>query len=371
MAIGVLAISLAFAACGSDSSSDSAPAAAGDGSTGAGIDTAALKSKLKPFLEPPAKIEIDEPLKERPVGKTMAYLQCSALPCKQIGEGLKEATAALGMRFRAIEAGATPETFQGAAQQAVEYDPDVIVMSSIDASLIEKQLQEMHRKDILVVDAATSEPPAGAFDQFWLSPKETAAAGDALARYAILNGRGEAKVLYVNQSVFTFGPILAKSIKQVLTNECPSCSYSDIDTLPDEVGTKIPAKVVSELQTDSSINWVVLAYGAMSVGVQEAINAAGLTDRVKILTQGASKTNYQGVKSGSEAGVLDLNFGYWSYYVADSAARALVGQTAPDFRDKTFSYFVEKADLTFDINKEVFNPVPGYQEQFKALWGVN
>jgi ribose transport system substrate-binding protein len=356
---------------GGGGSSGGSTEASGSGE-GASIDTAAIEAKLKPFLNPPAKIPLlTEPLKERPTGKTIEYLECSATPCKIIGEGLKKAAAVMGMSFKSIQAGATPESFQAAAQQAVEDKPNVVMMSAIDSSIIKKQLEEMQSEGIVVAAWATTTPPKGLVNVFLLQPTPWYNAGAALARYAILHSNGEANVLYINQSVFTFAPVFGEGFQKTIEAECPGCSFKETDTLPEEDGTQIPTKVVSELQADPSINWVLFAYGAMNVGVPQAIQAAELSEQAQLMSQEDQSNNYEYLKAGEETvnNSLDLEL-QPAFYAIDGVARVLDGQKLPDYSKLNTHWLIEKDDITFDPKTEHYVPIEGFQEQFEELWGV-
>ena len=37
---------------------------------------------------------------------------------------------------------------------------------------------------------------------------------------------------------------------------------------------------------------------------------------------------------------------------------------------RPLSYIITGKDITFDPNKEAYNPIPGFQQQFRKLWGV-
>ena len=204
--------------CG-DSSDDTATSAA-ESSKSTNPEVARAEAKLKPFLTPPKTIAVSEPLKKRPVGAEIAFLECGAPPCKIISNGLKRAAADLGARLKIIPAGGTPESFQAAAQRAVNEQPDAVFNAAIDAALIKPQLAAMKTKGILRVAWATAAPPPDAFDLYFLSPTSTSKLGETLANYAIAESDADAHVLFVNQSVFSFGKPMSEGVKNTLAQGC-------------------------------------------------------------------------------------------------------------------------------------------------------
>lgn len=364
-----LAVALLAAGCGgsgSSSESTSSSETGTKGGDGTSFDAAALESKLKPYLTLPKSIPVTEPLNERPTGQLVEYLECSADPCKQGAKSTAKAAAVMGMRFKSIPAGATPESFQSGAQQVVDDKPAIVIMAGVDASLIEKQLAAMKQEGIVTVNQATADPPSD-FDVFLLDKVAYKNIGSAMARYTILHSEGKANVLFVDQSIFTFTESLGEGLKETFANECPECSYKEVDSLPEEVGTKIPEKVVSEIQRDSSIDWAIFAYGAMDLGVPEAIRAAGLPE-VKLLSQAMAANNYENLKSGVEPAGFAASEEEGIYFELDQAARVLAGQKTLNRSSVGEAWAISGEDVTFDPNTEEFQQVPNFKQEYEALW---
>ncbi|MEV4450398.1 sugar ABC transporter substrate-binding protein [Streptomyces mirabilis] len=365
---GALATALALAAltagCGG-SSTDSAQASGGNRSAEMGK----ADSLLMPFLVRPKTIALTEPLKKLPTGKVLTFLECSADPCKSLGRSMGEAAQALGMRYEPIQAGATPESFQAAAQQAVDERPAAVLMAGLDSSLIKPQLVQMKAKGIVTVDFSTADKPS-TFDAFFLSRKAWYDVGAAEAAYAIKKSGGKAHVLFVNMSLFTLSRGMKAGLQETVKNDCAACSFKTIDTLQSDVGTQIPTKVVSALQQEPSINWVVFMAGYQSLGVPEALKAAGLSDGVKIVVQAPSANNYADLKSNVQTAAADVDLSLNAYYAVDAAARLVTGQKAPDLSNLQMHYLITGEDVTFDPKSEFFHPIPDYKEQFHKIWGL-
>ena len=376
LTVGAVALIVgALAGCGGGSDSSSTSAGADETTTEASTTaddsgSSSTEAKLAPYLQFEKTIQVPGPLKKLPENADVLFLECSALPCKQEGEGLKRGAELLKLNYKALSSGATPESFQSAAEQAVREKPDAVLLPALQPSIIKTQLQELNEEGVVVALWATEQPPAGSAEVFLLSPKYWENDGAAMARYVQVNGGTDANVLFVNQSVFSFGNYMGKGISQTLKAECPGCSFSEIDTLPEEVGTKIPTAVISELQKNPSIDWVIFAYGAMDLGFPEALKAAGLEGQVNFISQSPSKNNFENLKSGSEVANLASNETFFVYYVLDSVARALNGEPVPDREDMQTGWFITGKDVTFDPATEYWEPVPNFAAQFEETWGV-
>jgi ribose transport system substrate-binding protein len=269
-----------------------------------------------------------------------------------------------------VPAGATPESFQAAAEQAIRDRPAAILMPSLDPSLLKAQLASMKANHILRVGWATASDPPGAFDLYFLSPASTQTIGRALGDYAIVHTNGRAHLLFVNQSAFSGVASEGVGLKEAMTEDCANCTYTSLDTLPQDVGTKIPTEVVSALQANPSINWVSFGYGAMTLGVPQALRGASLDGKVGLTTASLQKSNYVDLKAGMENAGDDLNDELFAYYAMDSIARALSGQRVPNLQNNPFAWIITGKEVRFDPNSQVWNPIPSYQQQFRKLWGA-
>jgi ribose transport system substrate-binding protein len=369
-AVLVFAVAAAYAS-GSQNARAARDAAAAKQSSGLAV----VEAKLKPWLTLPTKISVTQRLKRLPKGTRVDFLECSAAPCVLLNGGLKEASQELGMDYTGIPAGGTPTSFQAAAQQAVNQKPAVVIMPSLSPSLLTKQLAEMKAEHILTVDFdVTPKPAPGTIGQLWESPGYNRALGGALGLYALAHSDLNAHVLYVNQSIYSFGGPLGQGVQQTLQKYCPKCTYTSIDSLPQDIGGKIPTSVVSEIQANRSINWVVFEYGAMTLGVPQALKAAGLTG-IHILSQGQSSNNFQDITNGTEDAVGNNNYELFSDYVMNAVARAVVGQTPPNIwnnpRAMDIVLVTKKEINSSNVTQFGFNPVPNFKQQFRKLWGIH
>jgi ABC-type sugar transport system substrate-binding protein len=109
----------------------------------------------------------------------------------------------------------------------------------------------------------------------------------------------------------------------------------------------------------------------MNIGVPQALKAAGLADKVKIVSQSGGAANYQYIKDGSEAADLFQDINYTGYRMADAVARAFAGQD--EGADEVPLMFITPQNIssaTFAADKS-WTAFPDTLAQFKKIWGLS
>jgi len=370
--LGLVGVALVAAGCGSsgNNTSSGAPAGSSGGSSTGTLSskqTSALQALLAPLAKLPPTIAVSTPLKKKPTGQLVEFLECSASACKVISGDLQTGAALLGLRYKAIQAGATPESFQAAAQQAVNDHPAAVVMVALDASLISKQLAEMKAANIYTVDSATASP-ASNFDTFLLSQQVLGKVGQGLAAYAILHSGGKAHMLYINWPVFTYSVAQTKKLQETTRSECPRCTLDTMNILPTDVGTDLPGKIIAALQQNPSINWIVFSNGGMDLGVEAALRSAGLADKVKMIADDTSAANYQDLKDHVLQVDISSDKELLSFYELDAIARHLDGQPVSNLANLQLFTTITAQDITFNPQTGSYHPIPTFKQQFEKLW---
>jgi ABC-type sugar transport system substrate-binding protein len=373
LALGALALLLAglITGCGggndSTNSSSSETTEAGSSESSSSLDSR-LEQKLKPWEEIPKSIAQTTPLKSIPTGSRVAFLNCEAPQCAEANEGFEAAASILGIHYNAISAGASPESFQAAAAQAVREKPDVLIMGSLDGSLIRQQLAQLKAEGVKTIDWSTSKNEKNNFSVLYIPPEEGEAIGEATAQYIVLHHGADSNILFVNQSVYGALVAYGKGIEKGVKADCPECTFSEIDTLPEEVGTKAPSKVVSFLQQNPSTEYqIVPAYGPLSLGLPQALKAAGLNSTIAGSQSGSSNT-YVDLKSGEQEMILEIDLNLLSFYVMDAAMRLVNGEEPLAGEKIPWYQLITGKDINFDPSTERYHPLPNYEEEFTALW---
>jgi ribose transport system substrate-binding protein len=326
-----------------------------------------LKSQIQSLSKRPSEIGVTAKLTSLPKGKLFIHMRCAAPICVAASKEYGNAARTLGMKFKAIDAGATPSSIARAFDQAVAEKPAALISGAIPPALFKKQLAELVKNGTKVILYATAPPNPPGVTAIVFPPKVFTLIGTLLARFVYADaGAKPLKAVYIQTPELAALNFASDAFKKELKRLCPTCDMTVLPVTLSEIGTGIPTKVVSYLQAHPDTQYVITQFGDLEVGVPQALKAAGITGKKLVSTQG-SNVNMQYVKSGQEyANLISfLDVTYWQ--VLDVAARALAGQkfTVPPVPEQ----WIRKGNLNFNPN----SPPPygsDYKSDFKKLWGV-
>ena len=131
--------------------------------------------------------------------------------------------------------------------------------------------------------------------------------------------------------------------------------------------------MVSTLQKNPSINYAVFSFGDMTLGVDQALRAAGLANQVKIVGQTADISNIQAMKAGTEDAFVSFNNPILGYRTVDTAVRFIEGMPEPSSVINPLPEQVitkSNVDSILADSSGQYYGVRDYQAQFMGLWHV-
>jgi ABC-type sugar transport system substrate-binding protein len=323
----------------------------------------------------PAGIAITTPLsKKPPTGKTIVFLRCSTAVCGGYMEGLTPAAAALGWTIKAIPFTQTPEGTQSAVTQAINDKPAGIFYTGIDVSLVTKQLAQAKAAGIPIVNADVPDAPGGAVKAIIQGNAGTAAGSKLPADWIAANGGGD--TLVVNIPTYPILVTGTNAFISELKKMCSSCKTTVLNQQVTDVGTALPAAVVSALQRNPNIKNVAFAFGDMTLGVYPALKAAGLTN-IRLVNFGASSpSEVTATAQGQLQASLAWSLPYTSWRALDTLARVFIGQsTADDTVAPVPQMLLTKQNAASQIptpsSSFQFAGPANFPTQFEKLWGVS
>jgi ABC-type sugar transport system substrate-binding protein len=357
-----------FAACGDDDDSGS-EATAGGGSGGA----EAAQSAPKPPTSPPEEIPITQPFDEAPPqGKTIYWLQCELPICEKIANGGKAAAAALGWKvetqvFKASNPG-------GGLKSALQGNPDAIAITGIPSAAVKPQLDAAAKAGIPVVSCGAPEQP---------SPTTYAATcgtttgpdGEDLAKWAINDSGGKANIVSVTIPSYPSLKTTTDGTEKAAKQYCSECTTDVLGvTVDDLAGGQIPSKLIAYLQSHPDTNYVLFTFADLEAGVAEALKAAGLADKVKLIGNGGGEAQFKAIIAGGADAAWQAYPAVMSgWMMVDAAARFVDGGKAPDGYQEQLdhlpTYIVDNKESAQELAPSFDWEGPAnYQDQFKALW---
>jgi ribose transport system substrate-binding protein len=379
----LVAAGLLVAACGSDDNGNAAPASTdsvttADGSSattaaGGSSDAAATVAK---YTTVPTAIVQTEPLSKKPDPKKVTFIVCADPSCVVLANYLKEATTALGWSFSSINAPATD--FGSAVQQAIDTKPDFIAGTGTDAAAFQPQYDAMKAAGIPYLSCYGTDVPAGPDNNLYANCYDSSAAAvysKVLVDWIINDSGGKANALIVNLPAFPILTAQADAAKAQFAT-CSGCSAKSLDlTLDDLTSGGTPNAIVSFLQSNPDIDYLYLSYSGFAPGVAEALEAAGMADKVKITGTQAGQAQLQAIIDGKNAVWTALPQEYAMWTLADQMARVANDEwTSANERTNAVPpfYLVDTPDAAKAIvGLDNGWPGPdGFKDAFKKLWGV-
>ena len=326
-----------------------------------------LRAEVQRYLKQPTQIGVTAKLSKLPTGKLFLHMRCAAPICVEASKEYGAAARALGMRFKAIDAGATPSAIAQAFNQAVAEKPDALISGAIPPQLFRKQLDQLVKNGTKVILYATAPPNPKGITAVVFPPKVFTQVGTLLARFVYADANAKpTKAVYVQTPELAALNYASDAFKKELKRLCAECDITVLNVQLAEIGRVIPGKVVSYLQANPDTSYVVSQFGDLNVGVPQALRAAGIAGKKLVSTQG-SKVNMQYIKNGQEyANLISfLDVTYWQ--VLDIVARSLAGQkfTIPPVPQQ----WIRSSNLNFNPN----SPPPygvDYKAEFRKLWGL-
>lgn len=376
------ALALVAGACGGDDddSGDDMDTTSTAPDTGAGASTTApagdaAAEELAGLLERPTEITNTTPFAgEIPVDKDVMWIQCPVPACVQLGEPLKNAVEALGWTLSVVPHDGTPEGVLAAYAQAVREAPDAVVSSGYPRVMFEEEMTQLSEAEIPVIQMTVTDPPGDGITAVVHGSARNAEAGRQLALYTAVDSGGAANVLWVTTAYPIVVPTLEGhegegGFQPALEELCPDCTVEVIDIPIEAIGVDDAARVVSALQANPDINYVVGPLGDMFVGLPGALADAGLSAQVTLVTHDQNPTLSAAVEDGTIAAIVGFPGLEDMFQITDTLLRHFAGEDFEPSSDDLPSWIITQGNVPSTTDD--YPLVEDYQEQYKALWGVD
>jgi ribose transport system substrate-binding protein len=361
-------VALAAAGCGSSTKTTGATNSPAASSSPA---LAEVKRSVEERTNAPTSVgsfsAISKPI---PKGKKLLFLEC-ATACGQIGTGVQAAAHALGWTYQRIQLGASPAAIANGWQQAVQAHPDAVIASGNPRVLFEKQLAQLHQAGIPYFGCCTADKLGGGMEASIAGAKDYEARGKLMADWVLAKRGPSSDTILFTVADFPVLNNLVEGFKAEYHAKCPGCKVTVENAQVTDIGTKLPAQVVSAVQRNASANYLVFGFGAMTTGVPAALKAAGLSERVKAISQNPEPANLEAIVHGNveEAGI-PLPESIIGWMAVDAAARHFAKEALPQS-----AYAIAPTQYLTATNikdpSQQYVGVTDYQQQFQRLWGLS
>jgi ribose transport system substrate-binding protein len=366
----VAVLAIAMVGCGSSQDENATTTSASTADQSAGVKEAA--TAVAALRKPPAPLEIP-PLAQKPKAGTHVYaIGCPLPECAAFTAGVERATALIGWKLTVVKASLTPEGTAGAWDQAVAAKPAAIFSLPLGPTeLIHKQIEAAGKNGTLVIMTAVPGKPA----DYGLSAiiggtRWYDAFGTALANWAVMDSGGKADVVFLSDNAVATLVSATKAGQAELTKNCSACKSSVLAVQNKDSGKAIPGQVVSYLQKNPEVKYVIAPVSSNAIGISPALKSAGID--AKLLVGVAQPTDLHDVKSGAEAAAVTTEFNSLAYRMLDAAIRLDAGEALPPALGDTAGV-KQLFDATNVANADTIKPwdVPDVEGTFATAWHVN
>jgi ribose transport system substrate-binding protein len=365
------------AACSSSKSSSSGGGGGGSSAAGGGGGSAQAQSNIEPLLKPPTSINITTPLgKKPPTGKKICLSQSSEPVTLETNKGFADAAAAVGWTVSVVPEGTGPEDPGKALGQCIDQHPDAIFISGQTLSTMRSQIERAKSEKIPVFQSDSGEPVTQDGSIYVLSLdsfQQTGAWGKMIADY--IATKGSKHTLVVDLSLYPILHAFSEGVVSELKNVSPDTKTTLQDTqIADFAAGKIPSQVVSAIQRNPDIDWVVLCLGDMTTGLKAALRGASLADKVKIGGESASTANITALKNKDEDVWTGFAAKIHGWRRIDAAARVFNGESLDPNNNALLPTQLLTQDNvgTAPLDTDgYYLGVPDYKDQFLKLWMMN
>lgn len=384
---GVLVLALVAGACGGDDDDDggASPSTEADDGDGGGGGAEVAQARVDAFREPVEELPFNEPLSEAPSSKKLYYVQCSVPVCAEIATGIEAAAEAIGWEYETVSHQDTPDTVAAAFDTAIAAEPDVVLTSGNPREWFAEQLATLQERNVPVIAWSLPEPyePGDGIAANLLTGDDYYFYGVLMADYAAVTSENR-KILFVGLPTFPVLSLVQEGFEAEIAEVCPDCDVEVKEVAIADIGTNLPGQVVSALQSDPELDFVVYAFGGMLFGVPDALASAGLGDQAKAISQAGGPLNFQFIADDAhQVAEVGLASELLGWRAVDAAARVLQGDSPgsatppeqasidghPDVLVNGLPLQILEKDSIEDPSA-LWPGVEGFQEKFTSLWGV-
>ena len=325
---------------------------------------AELDQRVAKYEQTPSKLLQDTPVsKKATAGKNIALLVCGVPVCAEFNKAASQAASLLGWKTTRIDLGVSPEDFTNAYNRAVQLKPDAVVGSGLPRELFNKQLNQLQKLKIPVIEWSSGIKPVK--DALWTATDDPLyqARGVQIAEWIAKDGQLNAPTVIFSVKQYTMSELAGHTVESYLPKICPKCTTDYQYANATDIG-KLAQKATAYVQRKPNTKYLFCTFGDLCTGVGQALKAAG--SKVKVITEDGGTTNYQNMANGLEAATSPLAIGQTGWQIIDLAQRIFNG----DDTSKTRLEPMQIVTNVTDPKSALIGAVPDYQAQYKKLWKV-
>ena len=286
---------------------------------------------------------------------------------QKLQKGLKELAALAGWNYSTVAYDpANPATLNQAIDTALSKNPDYVAEAGIPLTppMIDKVksagakwvLTSVHPvdvKDPVIVDA-------NAYENDELM-------GKVLADFFISDSKGKGNIVIEHVPAYPILEGFTDGFQAEVKELCPDCKVKIQNiTIPDLTAGKVPSVMVSALRSNPDADYVGFDVGPFAAGIDSALAAAGMSDKVKVIGEAADEAAIAGLKSGKQTAWTGFDPVYSTRVMMDAMFRDTLGMPIDQEKSGLQTTQILTKDNVGDIT--TWSEPKDALDQFKALW---
>lgn len=382
---GLVAVSVALAACGGggSSSSSSSSSSTESGSTSETQEEASGSSGVATAEAAVAKLE-EEPSEEEfpkppntpydPGSHKVAIVACSTAGagCNGIGEGIHEAALAAGWKPSAVLDGKfDPSVQSGLIQKAVQEGYEAIVIVAFSPATVEAAVNAAAKEGI-PISCVTCIPEPAFEGKVSFVTNGGLAGGEAVGDYIVANGGSEGKIIQFVDHTFQVLADTAEGTEKVVSKLCPECELENIEISTAELAKPGPPFFTAALAANppGTVNWVTAQSDTYAIPMLPTAQSQG-REELKIAGTEGNQVFLEALKAGQNAAVsVNTQYSYQAWAGFEEVARLVAGQKEWDATEVPISLITKNnVDEYLAVAPKFLDPPNfDYQTYFKELW---
>jgi len=367
--VALALMSTLAAGCSASSTGGGSPSADSSLSPAAAAGLEEAKAQVKQFATEPTEIGPTEPLEENPPkGKTFVWMECELPQCGMLSDGFRAATAALGWNYEAITYQvADPSSLVAGLKQALKLNPAGVSVGALPQEVWQSVVPDYAAANVPIIPvgigkATLDETVIGNV----LTWDDFAKFGAVNANWFIADSNGAGHALIVNVPAYGILQAFTEGATAEIEKNCPGCAAEELELSLNQVGAnQVNSAIVSALQKDPSIKYVIVSNAPFATGLSSSLAAAGISD-IRILGNAPSVADQQALLDGEAHAFTGENYSYESWNAVDILLRHQQGLSIPVDGGGAPVWLLTKENMGTPAD-QTSAPV-GYEEQFKKLW---
>lgn len=289
--------------------------------------------------------------------------------------GAQQAAKALGWSMTIVDGKGDPSVWAQDMTQAINSGANVIIASALDGSLIKPELARAKAKHIIVVSTSNASAPGE--QGFVLDTMvNMVTVGKMLADWMIVQTHGKGPILPYWDKEYESNNVLMSGMLSDL-KLCTTCKmYTPVSFTGMQVGTTLPADVVSNLRSHPDVKYISFTYDPATEAVAPAIANAGL--HVHAVSELGDAVNLGFIRKGevqNADAAWDNTYEGWATIdqVLRIAAHKPLAVTPGPSRFKygeNIPYVLLTKSNLPAAGQDYHSSIP-YVQHFKKLWGLS